>query len=379
LLFTGTSLSNKKPHEVQENASQALVLSIFRKTSFFETLTATWETLESSQVSKSASSPHSSNPNYLSHPNRHPELPMTAPEIRSQTDATSPILSQESIMLLQDLTRRSGAVLVVGHGTRNPAGAKQLLELVGHMQARASGIHVTGCFLELAEPTIEQAITFLHSIGVKRILVVPVLLFTAAHAREDIPDAVAPIATALGMEVVGQSISLGTHPSILSLSQVRYREVTALSTGSVCPPGACARVHCASGTCEGASTAMGRIGLAMVGRGTSDLIALEHMRQLTELRIADGATEVVARETGFFAGGTPNVDGLLELASTWECDTVIVQPHLLFEGELIVQLRSKVKQSQASHPDRRWFIARTLGADPQLADVFLQLAATHDS
>jgi sirohydrochlorin ferrochelatase len=96
------------------------------------------------------------------------------------------------------------------------------------------------------------------------------------------------------------------------------------------------------------------------------------MRQLTQLKVAQ--LSCVANQTGFFAGGKPTVDGLLEEASQWECDTVLVQPHLLFEGELIEQLRSKVRQCQLQFPNKQWFVSRTLGADPKLADVFLALA-----
>ena len=266
-----------------------------------------------------------------------------------------------------------GSVLVVGHGTRNPSGARQLLELVGHMQAKEPNAHIYGCFLELAEPTIEQAIERLHGLGIKKILVVPVLLFTAAHALQDIPDAVAVAATKFGIEVVGQTGSLGTHESVVALSQARYSEVTCLEQGCVCPENGCAQVQCPSGRCEGQGKRMGRIGLAMVGRGTSDPLALDHMRQLTQLKIKQLST--VAHQTGFFAGGKPNVDGLLEEASQWECDTVLVQPHLLFEGELIEQLRSKVRQCQLQFPGKQWFVSRTLGADPKLADVFLALAS----
>ena len=117
---------------------------------------------------------------------------------------------------------------------------------------------------------------------------------------------------------------------------------------------------------------MGRIGLAMVGRGTSDQNALAQMRQFAELRVAQ--LNVVRYQTGFIAGGIPNVDGLIEQASAWECDTVVVQPHLLFEGELIEQLRNKVLQSQLRFPDKQWLISRTLGADSKLADVFLEMA-----
>ena len=266
----------------------------------------------------------------------------------------------------------SGSVLVVGHGTRSPSGALQLLDLVRQMQVKAPAAKISGCFLELAEPTIEQAMRRLAEEGIKKTLVVPVLLFTAGHALQDIPKAVSQAGNRFGIEVIGQTGALGTHPSVLELSQVRYAEVIELEKGLACPANACARVQCNTGRCEGQLKTLGRIGLAMVGRGTSDQQALAHMRQLTELKVAQ--LSVVRYQTGFFAGGKPNVDGLLEEASQWECESVLVQPHLLFEGELIDQLRDKVLQCQLRCRDKQWLIARTLGADPKLAEVFLELA-----
>jgi sirohydrochlorin cobaltochelatase len=270
-------------------------------------------------------------------------------------------------------SEEKGAVLVVGHGTRKASGAAQLLDLVSQMQKLAPAAIVVGSFLELAEPSISHAIRSLHARGIERIVVVPVLLFTAAHARQDIPEAVGEAATACGLELVGQSGSLGTHSSVLALSASRFDEVIALERGATCPQNACAKVKCSSGICESRGQVFGSIGLAMVGRGTSDLAALAHMRQLTQLRVAE--MDAKRFETGFFAGGEPDVDTLLEQAARWDCDTIIVQPHLLFEGELIEQLRGKVYEMQQDHPDRRWLIARTLGADPKLAEVFLELAA----
>ena len=270
-------------------------------------------------------------------------------------------------------SEEKGAVLVVGHGTRKASGAAQLLDLVSQMQKLAPAAIIVGSFLELAEPSISHAIRSLQVRGIERIVVVPVLLFTAAHARQDIPEAVGEAATECGLELVGQSGSLGTHSSVLALSASRFDEVIALERGATCPQHACAKVKCSSGICESRGQVFGSIGLAMVGRGTSDLAALAHMRQLTQLRVAE--MDAKRFETGFFAGGEPDVDTLLEQASRWDCDTIIVQPHLLFEGELIEQLRGKVYEMQQDHPDRRWLIARTLGADPKLAEVFLELAA----
>lgn len=265
------------------------------------------------------------------------------------------------------------AILVVGHGTRKAAGAQQLCDLVQCMRSLRPDILFLESFLELAQPDIPTALARAAEHGVTQVLVVPILLFTAGHAKSDIPDAVHSAADVLGIEVLGQTPSLGTLDAVLCLSDHRFHEIAVQSSEQGCPVGHCAHVRCEAGTCWARHRSLGRIGLAMVGRGASDPQALEHMRQLTQL-CTDRRT-LSWHATGFFAGGQPTVDELLASAGQADCETVIVQPHLLFEGELMDQLRSKLLLCIDRYPDRQWLLSRCLGADPGLASAFLALVS----
>jgi len=286
------------------------------------------------------------------------------------------------------------AVLVVGHGTRKPSGQQQLKELVEQMRRIEPSWRMEASFLELAEPTIEQAIEGLSAQGFRRILVVPILLFTAAHAKSDIPDAVSEFAAKHGITVVGQTPSLGTAREVIALSNRRYIEITSQAQERGCPEGHCGYGYpqaCAE-VCPMRGKSPRRVALAMVGRGTSDPEALAHMRRFTEL--AAEQRSLVWVSTGFFAGGLPSVDELLaqaaalrptdpisssEFSTNTTCDTVVIQPHLLFEGELMDQLRARVRRWRQESPDREWVLARCLGADEALAGVFIEFIRSHIS
>jgi sirohydrochlorin cobaltochelatase len=289
------------------------------------------------------------------------------------------------------------AVLVVGHGTRKPSGQQQLKELVAQMRRIEPIWRMEASFLELAEPTIEQAIEGLSAQGFRRILVVPILLFTAAHAKSDIPDAVSEFAAKHGITVVGQTPSLGTAREVIALSNRRYIEITSQAQERGCPEGHCGYGYpqaCAE-VCPMRGKSPRRVALAMVGRGTSDPEALAHMRRFTELAAEQRSLAWVS--TGFFAGGVPSVDELLaqaaalrptdptssisssEFSTNLTCDTVVIQPHLLFEGELMDQLRARVQRWRQESPDREWVLARCLGADEALAGVFIEFIRSHIS
>ena len=240
------------------------------------------------------------------------------------------------------------AVLIVGHGTRRASGVAQFLNLVAQLQDHQPTWSIHAAFLELAEPTIEQAIQEISAAGLRRLIVVPVLLFSAGHAKSDIPDAVAACAQKYGIDVLGQTPSLGTHPEVIALSNIRFAEMTSSLATSGCPVGHCGAgltLQASSRNCASVCPLQGsrplRIALAMVGRGTSDETALAHMREFTAL--ASSSRQIAWVNTGFFAGGQPDVDTLLEQAAQATedcghqlgkaCDTVLIQPHLLFEGD----------------------------------------------
>ncbi len=276
----------------------------------------------------------------------------------------------------------NGGVLVVGHGTRLASGVEQLLDLSRQIGILLPGIPTEPSFLELAQPTIPQGIDQLQRQGVKQILVVPILLFEAAHALADIPETVHKAANEDGIAVLGQSAPLGTHAAALGLSDFRFQQALRCSQPKGCliaggceQAVACIQSFATQSVESDPNYKNERIGLAMVGRGTSDQSALDHMLRFTELRVGQSQTPISWVDTGFFAGGQTTVDELLHRAAHSDCDTIVVQPHLLFEGELMRQLRAKVQEYQVKSSNRRWLVPPTLGADPKLATAFVSLAS----
>ncbi len=244
--------------------------------------------------------------------------------------------------------------LVVGHGTREIAGQLQLLDLAEKLASLLAPAPVQPAFLELASPSIHDGVKQLANLGVEQFVTIPVLLFTAGHALEDIPLAVNDAAQRNGITSIGQSASLELHPAIVQLSAARFQE----SLGCFEP---------------GHSNSLG---LAMIGRGSGSTSATQAMHKFTELRLQQIPVSYCL--TGFFAVQKPTVPETLDQLERCGCDILVVQPHLLFEGILMNQLREEVRQRQVNSP-HRWVITRTLGGDSALALALAEVARQMDS
>src|SRR3712207_2007383 len=79
------------------------------------------------------------------------------------------------------------ALLVVGHGSRDPRGAGEFHELVTLVRQRAPNLAVEGGFIELSRPPISECVERLAHVGSRRVAAVPLMLLAAGHAKDDIP------------------------------------------------------------------------------------------------------------------------------------------------------------------------------------------------
>lgn len=86
-------------------------------------------------------------------------------------------------------TEPATAVLLIAHGSRNPAANNELHDLAHRLRARVPHPIVVPCFLELAEPDIAAGGDRCVALGARRVLMIPYFLSTGVHVATDLVDA----------------------------------------------------------------------------------------------------------------------------------------------------------------------------------------------
>ena len=259
--------------------------------------------------------------------------------------------------------RRFGAsrgLLVVGHGTADPVGAGETGEITRLAAALLPGVPVELGFLEVIGPSIGEALARLAAQGCREVVAAPLLLFTAGHARRDVPEALAAGALDAGV-VVRQAEALGCHPEIVALARRRRREAVEGLEG--CPA--------ESGV------------LLTIGRGSSDPRALAQLEEFiaatcaTTVADCRGSIHCARHEFGFVAAARPSLAESIEAAALGgpAVRRVIVQPHRLFRGHVEEQVAAAVAQGRARHPQVEWVVVKRLGPDEQVARALIDRAA----
>jgi sirohydrochlorin cobaltochelatase len=239
-------------------------------------------------------------------------------------------------------------VLVVGHGTADPVGAEETREVARHTAAVMAPRPVELGFLEVIGPSIGDGMRDLVARGCQRVVVAPLLLFTAGHARRDVPEAVVEAAGRYHLAVT-QAAALGSHSALLELARQRRREALA----GLAP------------------TAPADTVAVVLGRGSSAADGVAQFREWVVASLGDASGFHPDFEIGFAAAARPTLDEALGAAAARRPQRVVIQPHLLFRGHVENQVTEAVSRWRGICPQIEWVQVSRLGADDRVAQALV--------
>ena len=218
----------------------------------------------------------------------------------------------------------STALLAVAHGSPDPRAEPVLEALLARLRAERPGLVAALAYLGNTAPDVPSAVRSLVAAGARRIVVVPLLLTAAYHARQDLPTLLHESRHSFPGVVLEQTPVLGPHPLLFSL--VRRRLVEA-------------------GADPSASVVLGAV-------GTSDSGA--------NAELADVAASMGA--TIGFAAGQPLIGRVVDDVRARTGRQVVVASYVLAPGTL-------PDRFAATRAD---LVTRPLGAEQEIVDIVLE-------
>jgi sirohydrochlorin cobaltochelatase len=216
------------------------------------------------------------------------------------------------------------ALLIAGHGTRDPEGAAAFTAFT----ARVARLHtnempVAGGFIELSEPPLKDAVTSLVSGGHRDLVAVPLMLSAAGHSKGDIPAALARETARHPGVGIRYGRPLGPHPVLVDLMAARIAAVTA---GMPEPPA-----------------------ILLAGRGTTDPDGNADVVKVARLLWEGRDYEFT--ETAFVSLARPSVPEGLERCRRLGARHIVVARYFLFPGVLPDRVAEQAAGFAADHPD----------------------------
>jgi sirohydrochlorin ferrochelatase len=115
------------------------------------------------------------------------------------------------------------ALVALAHGSRDPRSAASINALVAEVRSMRPDLKVERAFLDLSKPSLDTTVDRLARKH-EEIVVVPLLLTEAFHAKVDVPSAVAAAAARHPEIQIRATPILGLEPSFLDVLDLRMRE-----------------------------------------------------------------------------------------------------------------------------------------------------------
>jgi sirohydrochlorin cobaltochelatase len=233
------------------------------------------------------------------------------------------------------------ALLIVGHGSRDPRGAREFHDLVGLVRRRNPSLTVEGGFIELSRPPISECVDRLAASGISNVAAIPLMLLAAGHTKDDIP------ATLVREKIShpGMSFSygraLGIRPELLELMDERIS------------------------TLEEEETTV-----LIVGRGSSDPDANSDLSKIARLFYEGRPYPVV--ESAYVSMTPPDVTNGLDRCLKLGAKHVVVFSYFLFTGVLEERIRRQSRAFAEANPGVEVRYAGYFGPDTRLADLVVE-------
>lgn len=239
------------------------------------------------------------------------------------------------------------ALILVGHGSRRSRGNHPILALAQRLGQRTERSVYAG-FLELAKPSVLDAIDAAVAGGAQDITLAPAVLLAAGHAKNDLPEVLAnarrrhPGCTFRGSRPLGVTTGM---VRLLSAQIEQARESL--------PP------------CENRS-----VGVVLLGRGSSDPDANSDVYKLG--RMLAERQGFAGLELGFVGVTEPTLDQALKRLLSLRPKQVVVVPHLLYPGVLASRVKAQVAALAALYPRVSMVSSEPLGTRTELLDLLLE-------
>ncbi|WP_298824949.1 sirohydrochlorin chelatase [uncultured Planococcus sp.] len=234
------------------------------------------------------------------------------------------------------------AVLYVSHGSRVKETRQEAMAFMEQVHLKVDvALHET-CFLELASPDIGEGIDSLVEQGATAIAVVPVLLLSAGHYYEDIPDEVKKSTSRYPDIRFTYGKPLGVQDRLVEILAERLQE-----TGVQRLPEA---------------------KVLLVGRGGK---SSEITRSVEEIAAKLAVKANVANvDVCYLAAADPSFDEGLQASINSGSKQIFVVPYLWFTGLLVKSMQKKI--SGLSSDEQQIILCGYLGDHPSMVDALAE-------
>lgn len=243
------------------------------------------------------------------------------------------------------------AILFVGHGSKDPEGNQEVIQFINTLAPQLEFPILETCFLEFEQPTVSQGLETCIQKGATRIVIIPLMLFAAGHAKLHIPHEIDEMKQRYPHIAVTYGKPIGIHPQMIHLLGDRFQEAQAHHTPE-------------------SMEVQQDMAVLLVGRGSSDIDANSDIYKMSRLFWEKHKNLIV--ETAFMGVTSPTVEEGIHRCIRLGAKRIVILPYLLFTGILMKRLITFTSRFQQQYPEIEFDLGHYFGAHRYLQEVVME-------
>ncbi|MDZ4482536.1 sirohydrochlorin chelatase [Bacillus cereus] len=231
------------------------------------------------------------------------------------------------------------AVLYICHGSRLKTAKEEAIQFITSCMSRIEATIQEVCFLELANPSIEDGFRTCVKRGATEIIAIPVFLLAAGHVKKDIPFELEKLTNQFSNVKVTYGNPFGVSETLVK------------------------SVYSGSGIEQEDKN---EVTLLLVARGSSDPEVLRDINWIASLFQTKEKVKKV--EVCYLAAAEPKFEEKLKEVVERKEKNIVVLPYLLFTGLLMKHIEKEVRQYEVEEIK----ISPYLGKNEAFQDMLIQ-------
>ena len=232
-------------------------------------------------------------------------------------------------------------ILLVGHGSRAANGNREIEQFAQLWRERQPAWRIEVCFIEFAELLLDAGLTRAAQ-AARRVIVVPLILNAAGHAKMEIPAHIAAARLRHPATEFVYARHLGAVEPVLHILE-RYLKRAMLALDAPDPK---------------------TTGVILLGRGSSDRVANGEVAKMARWLHEETGHELV--DIAFTGITHPRLETVVQRHSRIGMTQVFVLPYYLFTGTLIERIQRQVAHLRQQYPLIRFGLGGYFGFEEEI-------------
>lgn len=235
-------------------------------------------------------------------------------------------------------------VLLVGHGSRNPAGNAEIERFAAQWRARRPDWRIDVCFIEYAEVLLDAGLDRAAQ-NARRVITLPFILNAAGHVKMELPAAIERARQRHRGVHFACARHLGMGREILGVLQAQLDRLTA-------------ELHHPDPRTTG---------VILLGRGSSDAGANGELAKLARWLFEDGDHDLV--DLAFTSITWPRLESVVQRQVRLGMSQIAIVPVYLFSGVLMDRINAQLARLRQQYPEIAFALGSAFGFDAGVFDL----------